>query len=59
MHPVIAAEILEQAPALHEVAPIVYHHHERYDGTGYVEGLSGEAYRWDPGSCALPTRSWR
>jgi HD-GYP domain-containing protein (c-di-GMP phosphodiesterase class II) len=24
------------------VAPIVYHHHERYDGTGYVDGLSGE-----------------
>jgi len=43
MHPVIAAEILDQAPALREVAPIVYHHHERYDGTGYVEGLSGES----------------
>ena len=42
LHPVIAAEILEQAPALREVAPIVYHHHERYDGTGYVEGLRGE-----------------
>jgi putative methionine-R-sulfoxide reductase with GAF domain len=42
MHPVIAAEILDQAPALREVAPIVYHHHERYDGTGYVEGLSGD-----------------
>lgn len=43
MHPVIAAEILEQAPALREVAPIVYHHHERYDGSGYVGGLAGEA----------------
>ncbi len=42
MHPVIAADILEQAPALHAVAPIVYHHHERYDGTGYVNGLKGE-----------------
>lgn len=42
LHPVIAAEILEQAPALREVAPIVYHHHERYDGSGYVEGLAGE-----------------
>ena len=41
MHPVIAAEILEQAPALREVAPIVYHHHEHYDGAGYVNGLSG------------------
>lgn len=43
MHPVIAAEILEQAPALREVAPIVFHHHERYDGTGYAGGISGEA----------------
>ncbi len=42
MHPVIAADILDQAPALHAVAPIVYHHHERYDGTGYVNGLKGE-----------------
>jgi putative methionine-R-sulfoxide reductase with GAF domain len=43
MHPVIAAEILEQAPALRQVAPIVYHHHERYDGSGYVGGLAGDA----------------
>jgi hypothetical protein len=43
MHPVIAAEILEQAPALRKVAPIVYHHHERYDGSGYVGGLAGNA----------------
>ncbi len=42
MHPVIAAEILEQAPALREVARIVYHHHERYDGSGYVDGLAAE-----------------
>jgi len=41
MHPVIAAEILEQAPSLREVAPIVYHHHEHYDGAGYVNGVSG------------------
>jgi HD-GYP domain-containing protein (c-di-GMP phosphodiesterase class II) len=42
MHPVIAADILEQAPALAAVAPIVYHHHEHYDGTGYANGVSGE-----------------
>jgi GAF domain-containing protein len=42
MHPVIAAELLEEAPALREVAPIVYHHHERFDGGGYVGGLEGE-----------------
>lgn len=41
MHPTIAADILEQAPALAAVAPIVYHHHEHYDGSGYVTGLAG------------------
>lgn len=43
MHPVLAAEILEQAPALRGVIPIVYHHHEWFDGRGYVGGLAGEA----------------
>ncbi len=42
MHPQIAAEILDQAPALRQVVPIVFHHHERYDGTGYAQGLAGE-----------------
>jgi len=42
MHPVIAADVLEQAPALREAIPIVYHHHERYDGGGYVTGLAAE-----------------
>ncbi|MBA4370594.1 MAG: hypothetical protein C0418_03325 [Coriobacteriaceae bacterium] len=42
MHPVVAAEILEQAPALKAVVPIVYHHHEWFDGHGYVGGLAGE-----------------
>jgi HD-GYP domain-containing protein (c-di-GMP phosphodiesterase class II) len=42
MHPVIAADILREVPALKDVAPIVYHHHERFDGTGYVGGLAGE-----------------
>lgn len=42
MHPVIASEILAQAPALREVAPIVYHHHEHFDGSGYVEGVAGD-----------------
>jgi response regulator RpfG family c-di-GMP phosphodiesterase len=42
MHPVIAAEVISEAPALREVAPILYHHHERFDGLGYVGGLAGE-----------------
>ncbi|MDA3935384.1 MAG: GAF domain-containing protein [Actinomycetota bacterium] len=42
MHPAVAADLLRDAPTLAAVAPIVYHHHEHYDGTGYVEGLKGE-----------------
>jgi HD-GYP domain-containing protein (c-di-GMP phosphodiesterase class II) len=43
MHPQVAMEILQQAPALRNVAPIVYHHHEWFDGHGYLGGLAGEA----------------
>jgi HD-GYP domain-containing protein (c-di-GMP phosphodiesterase class II) len=42
MHPVIASDVLTQAPALADAVPIVYHHHEHYDGRGYVLGISGE-----------------
>ncbi len=42
-HPTTAARWLEQVPALAPLAPIVRHHHERYDGGGYPDGLQGEA----------------
>lgn len=42
MHPQIAAEILSQAPLLGDVIPLVYHHHEHYDGNGYGDGLAGD-----------------
>lgn len=42
MHPQIASEILAEVPALKHVVPIVYHHHEWYDGQGYMDGVSGE-----------------
>ncbi len=42
MHPVVAAELLQQSPTLKDVAPIVYHHHEHYDGSGYAAGIAGE-----------------
>jgi putative nucleotidyltransferase with HDIG domain len=41
-HPDIGADMIAQHSALAEVAPIVRHHHERWDGTGYPEGLKGE-----------------
>lgn len=42
-HPVIAADILRRVPALRDCVPIVYHHHESYDGSGYVTGLKADA----------------
>ena len=42
LHPRIAAEILGQAPTLQAVIPIVFHHHEHYDGRGYSSGVAGE-----------------
>ena len=40
-HPVDGAEVLEQITGLKEIAANVRHHHERYDGSGYPEGLVG------------------
>jgi putative nucleotidyltransferase with HDIG domain len=42
-HPEIGAHILAPIPHLSHAAEIVRHHHERYDGRGYPDGLVGEA----------------
>jgi ribonuclease P protein subunit RPR2 len=41
-HPVIGAEILSDVSFLGEAKLIVRHHHERWDGTGYPDGLHGD-----------------
>ena len=41
-HTVIGERILNAAPALRAVAKFVRSTHERYDGTGYPDGLSGQ-----------------
>jgi putative nucleotidyltransferase with HDIG domain len=41
-HPDIGADMIEQHSALAEVAPLVRHHHERWDGTGYPSGFKGD-----------------
>lgn len=41
-HPVLGKRIMEQAPELMDVMPLVLHHQERYDGSGYPERLRGE-----------------
>ncbi|MDZ7597394.1 MAG: HD domain-containing protein [Desulfobacterales bacterium] len=40
-HPLIGEKILRQFPFLADILPAVLHHHERFDGSGYPEGLSG------------------
>jgi response regulator RpfG family c-di-GMP phosphodiesterase len=42
-HPETAVRILEPIPFFIPLLPAILHHHERYDGTGYPRGLSGEA----------------
>ncbi|WP_456399410.1 HD domain-containing phosphohydrolase [Mesoaciditoga sp.] len=41
-HPVIGAELVEEGAGLREIAVIVRHHHERWDGKGYPDGLKGK-----------------
>ncbi len=41
-HPVIGEEILKPIPSMSQVLPVVRHHHERWDGRGYPDGLKGE-----------------
>jgi diguanylate cyclase (GGDEF)-like protein/putative nucleotidyltransferase with HDIG domain len=43
IHPVVGAEILDRVQFPYPVVPIVLAHHERWDGTGYPYGVSGEA----------------
>jgi len=41
-HPQVGANIASHAPQLAPCLPGILHHHERYNGTGYPEGLKGE-----------------
>ena len=43
IHPIVGAEILERVRFPHPVTPIVRSHHERWDGTGYPDGLRGQS----------------
>src|SRR5215469_5003349 len=42
IHPIVGAEILERVQFPYPVVPIVRAHHEKWDGTGYPHGISGE-----------------
>jgi putative two-component system response regulator len=42
-HPGVGADLVRAMQTLHGVRPIILHHHERWDGSGYPDGLRGEA----------------
>jgi putative nucleotidyltransferase with HDIG domain len=42
-HPVIGARIIRPLSFLDQIVPLIHSHHERFDGSGYPEGLIGEA----------------
>ncbi|MBI2603822.1 MAG: HD domain-containing protein [Deltaproteobacteria bacterium] len=42
LHPVIGSGILSPLPLFEKIVPGIAHHHERWNGTGYPDGLSGE-----------------
>ena len=41
-HTFIGSDILSHSPIFNNIIPIVKYHHEKYDGSGYPEGLKGE-----------------
>ncbi|WP_069998052.1 bifunctional diguanylate cyclase/phosphohydrolase [Cellulosilyticum sp. I15G10I2] len=41
-HPAEGVEIIKPVISLRSIMPLIYHHHERYDGKGYPLGLKGE-----------------
>lgn len=43
VHPVVGADLVRGLKTLDDVRPLIRHHHERWDGSGYPDGLRGEA----------------
>ena len=42
LHPIVGANIIKSQKAIAHLAPVIYHHQEKYDGSGYPQGLRGE-----------------
>ncbi len=42
IHPVVGADLVREMRTLDGVRPIIRYHHERYDGSGYPDGLKGK-----------------
>ena len=42
-HAALGSQIISQVDGMYRISRIILHHHERYDGKGYPEGISGES----------------
>lgn len=45
-HPVVGAEAIRDVEGIADNIDVIYHHHERWDGKGYPDGLAGEKFRF-------------
>ncbi len=52
-HTIYGARMFEDSPHLRDLIPIVRHHHEHFDGTGYPDGLRGDEISLDARIVAL------
>jgi diguanylate cyclase (GGDEF)-like protein len=53
-HPRLAVAIISNVPSLAPCVPAILYHHERFDGTGYPQGLRGEEIPLEARVLALP-----
>lgn len=53
-HPLIGVKIVEGVAFFKDKIPMIRHHHEHYDGSGYPDGLAGEAIPLDARIISLP-----
>src|SRR2546430_5639730 len=56
-HPVVGDKILKPLRFLSCEAKAVRHHHERYDGKGYPDGLKGDGIRSEEHTSELQSQS--
>ncbi|MCX8027286.1 MAG: GAF domain-containing protein [Thermodesulfovibrionales bacterium] len=42
MHPIYGAEIISHIKSLKDIIPVIRYHHEKYNGSGYPDGLQGD-----------------
>ena len=52
-HPNFGAELVRSIPEMQDTLPIILHHHERWDGTGYPNQLAGENIPFLARVCAI------